>query len=379
MSESLTSSDFPTAPLVDYLKLGLPPSNLRSGLRHGAPNASQILEAAMTVLNYTLGVPPRHDPTAGIRRLGIVWRSLLRSRASGASLSGFMQTRVGAIGIALNSTVQVESLKFCINQAERNSWSSLRLAAELQAFGIPALPVRLGKPSPDVGASVADNATEKIARLLSLINASAGDTPLVSPALKPLRGRRIVCLGHLVASPVACQILQSLGTDVLWLNRNSQGSDSRKRSRAEFEMLVRSSVLTADLIISNLRPGAMLRLRKAVEEVDLIPRVEITGFSPTSPWSDWRVLGFQLDGAFGMGYVPSFKDNSRFIPDSGRPVFDVAIGILAAAAGTALLQAHSELDQYVTRLAMADVSRVLSQRSNSETLLRSAEQHVGEI
>jgi crotonobetainyl-CoA:carnitine CoA-transferase CaiB-like acyl-CoA transferase len=128
-----------------------------------------------------------------------------------------------------------------------------------------------------------------------------------------LRGLRVVEIGTSVAAPMAAQILGDLGAEVIKVERVGNGDDSRswapphwhgvsvtylslnrnkrslaldfkdERGREILDSLVRSS----DILIQNLRPGALASLGMDAESLRALnPRLiycEMTGFGPQGP------------------------------------------------------------------------------------------------
>jgi crotonobetainyl-CoA:carnitine CoA-transferase CaiB-like acyl-CoA transferase len=166
-------------------------------------------------------------------------------------------------------------------------------------------------------------------------------TTPTGPPTGSLQGLRVVEIGTSVAAPMAGQILGDLGADVVKVERVGQGDDSRSwapphwddesvtflalnrnkkslaldykdpRGRRVLEDLIK----TADVLLHNLRPGALAAAGFAVGDLRrLNPQlinIEMTGFGPHGP------------RAGQPGYDPLLQAYSGIVsitgPDSGPP------------------------------------------------------------
>ena len=185
----------------------------------------------------------------------------------------------------------------------------------------------------------------------------------------PLSGYRVVDVSSVVAGPLAAMVLADQGADVIKIEPPGVGDLSRqainerkgmaalylncnrgKRSivldmkQAEGLEIARELIGSADVFISNWRPGAAERL--GLGEADLRPafpdlvHCQISGFGPTGPYSDHRVYDPVLQAL--AGYV-ALQENPEFpIRDLVRNIeVDKATAYTAAQSITAALLARA--------------------------------------
>jgi crotonobetainyl-CoA:carnitine CoA-transferase CaiB-like acyl-CoA transferase/enoyl-CoA hydratase/carnithine racemase len=179
-----------------------------------------------------------------------------------------------------------------------------------------------------------------------------------------LHGLRVVDLTMSVAGPFATQILGDLGADVVKVERPPGGDDTRRwgppfwgADSALFQGLNRNKrsllldlkspdggelmtglLAGADVLVQNLRPGALARLGFGYEQVRAVnPRLvycEISGYGPTGPLADRPAYDPLMQAFSGLmslngedGGAPARIPSS--ILDQGSAMWAV-IGILDA-------------------------------------------------
>ena len=151
---------------------------------------------------------------------------------------------------------------------------------------------------------------DAVAELLQRCSAAPKAPATPRPAQLPLAGLRVLEIGHYTTAPIATRTLASLGAEVIKIEplegeavrhwppeRNGQGifftfQNSDKKSvcfdlgSAEHRTLLKKLVATADVLVENLRPGALARKGFSAEELhDINPRLvycSISGFGMDS-------------------------------------------------------------------------------------------------
>lgn len=178
-----------------------------------------------------------------------------------------------------------------------------------------------------------------------------------------LRGIRVVDITTSVAGPFATQILGDLGADVVKVERVGEGDDTRhwgppfwgdespvflglnrnKRSLAlnlkseDGREVLRRMLAGADVLVQNLRPGALDALGFSAERLaELNPRLvncEITGYGPDGPLRDRAAYDPLMQAYSGMMSITG---------EDGRPPVRIPASILDQ--GTAMWTVIAALD-----------------------------------
>lgn len=177
----------------------------------------------------------------------------------------------------------------------------------------------------------------------------------ITPEHLPLQGITVVDFGQYIAAPGATQTLADLGADVIKVE-NPQGDQARsigsygesimraynRRKRSVVVDLksetglaqARALIRAADVVVSNLRPGAMDRLGLTVEAIhELNPSViyaEVTGFGKKGPSRLRPGLDIAAQAESGLMYVTGEPD--REPQRVGVPVIDHATAYVLAQA-----------------------------------------------
>jgi len=183
----------------------------------------------------------------------------------------------------------------------------------------------------------------------------------VSRATGPLHGLRVVAVEQAVAAPLCSRHLADLGADVIKVERPDGGDFARdydtfvkgmashfvwlnhgKRSvaldlksdggrRALVELLA-----TADVLLSNLGPGAIERIVSLDELAEINPRLvscQISGYGPGGPYRDRKAFDLLVQGEAGVTANTGLPGAPA---KPGVSLADLAAGIYA---GTAILAA----------------------------------------
>ena len=175
----------------------------------------------------------------------------------------------------------------------------------------------------------------------------------------PLSGLKVLDLTHVMAGPTCTLMLADMGADVIKIERNPAGDDSRHSvppkigdEAASFLMMNRNKrgivvdlktpggkkimrrlIASADVLVENFAPGVMDRLGFGYQELKkdhpALIYCSLSGFGRTGPYQHRR--GFDLM-AQAMSGIMSFTGDG---PDSppvkcGAPLSDITAGLLAA-------------------------------------------------
>ena len=195
---------------------------------------------------------------------------------------------------------------------------------------------------------------------------------MTGPGAAPLAGVRVVEVGVFMAAPFATMQLADLGADVVKVEPPEGGDPVRstgpfvdgesspylrinrgKRSvaldlksdagRAAFLRLAQ----TADVVVENLRPGAMRRLGLGYDDVrELNPRVvyaSASGFGQDGPLADLPGLDIMAQARGGLMSITGNPDGSPV--KIGVPVCDLVCGLYTALAVTAALREREQSGQ----------------------------------
>ncbi|WP_019203447.1 CaiB/BaiF CoA-transferase family protein [Tsukamurella sp. 1534] len=171
--------------------------------------------------------------------------------------------------------------------------------------------------------------------------------PNITPDHLPLHGIRVIDLGQYIAAPGATQALADLGAEVIKVE-NPNGDQARSigsygeaiiraYNRRKSSVVVdlkseaglaqaRALIRSVDVVVSNLRPGALDRLGLSADAIrDLNPTVifaEVTGFGKTGPSARRPGLDIAAQAESGLMYVTGEPD--RDPQRVGVPVIDHA-------------------------------------------------------
>ena len=175
----------------------------------------------------------------------------------------------------------------------------------------------------------------------------------------PLAGLRVVELTHIMAGPTCGLMLADLGAEVVKIERLPLGDDTRRMvpptvggesaafmmmnrnkrgialdlRRGEGREIVRRLALRADVLVENLRSGAMERMGLGYEALRAgnpgLVYCSVSGYGRTGPYADRG--GFDLV-AQGMSGLMSITGEGPDRPPVkiGAPLTDITAGILAA-------------------------------------------------
>jgi crotonobetainyl-CoA:carnitine CoA-transferase CaiB-like acyl-CoA transferase len=175
----------------------------------------------------------------------------------------------------------------------------------------------------------------------------------------PLKGVKVLELGHVMAGPVCGMMLADMGADVIKLEKTSGGDDSRrmvppqiKDQSAAFLVLnrnkrgiavdlksskgieiVKKLVREVDILIENFRLGTMERLGLEYEILQkLNPKLvycSLSGFGRTGPYAARGGFDLVAQGMSGLISITGQRHNQTPVK-VGPPVTDITAGILGA-------------------------------------------------
>ena len=175
----------------------------------------------------------------------------------------------------------------------------------------------------------------------------------------PLKGVKVLELGHVMAGPVCGMMLADMGADVIKLEKTSGGDDSRrmvppriKDESAAFLILnrnkrgiavdlkspkgieiVKKLIQEVDILIENFRLGTMERLGLEYETIQkLNPSLvycSLSGFGRTGPYASRGGFDLVAQGMSGLMSITGQRHNQTPVK-VGPPVTDITAGILGA-------------------------------------------------
>lgn len=183
----------------------------------------------------------------------------------------------------------------------------------------------------------------------------------------PLAGCRVLELGSIVAGPYCGRLLADFGADVIKLEAPSGdrvrglGHSYRGKSlfwasinrnkriisidlkEADGRAIVRRLMLRSDIVIENLRPGALeewgLGYADVAADNPRLVMVRISGYGQTGPYADRP--GYGVIGEAMSGLRSIIGDPDRPPPRAAMPLTDYITGVHAAFGAMAALR-HSE-------------------------------------
>jgi len=154
----------------------------------------------------------------------------------------------------------------------------------------------------------------------------------------PLEGIRVVEIGTLVAAPFAARILAEFGADIIKVEAPGQGDPLRRwrkmhkgtsiwwrlqsRNKKSIGLnlkspdgirIARALIAEADILIENMRPGALEKLGLGWEELSALnPKltmVRISGYGQTGPYRDRPGFGVIGEAMGGIRYTTGNPDS----------------------------------------------------------------------
>jgi itaconate CoA-transferase len=183
-----------------------------------------------------------------------------------------------------------------------------------------------------------------------------------APKTGPLSGIRVVSIEQAVAAPLCSRHLLELGADVIKIERVGSGDFARhydhavdgdsthfvwlntgKRSVAlDLKHPAGVGVLhrllsTADVLLSNLGPGALDRIISApimAQQYPTLIRCAITGYGPTGPYRDRKAYDLLVQGEAGITLSTGTSESPAKV---GVSLVDLAAGSYAVSAILAAL------------------------------------------
>jgi crotonobetainyl-CoA:carnitine CoA-transferase CaiB-like acyl-CoA transferase len=175
----------------------------------------------------------------------------------------------------------------------------------------------------------------------------------------PLSGLKVIDLTHVMAGPTCTMMLADMGADVIKIERNPGGDDTRRSvppkirgESAAFMMMNRNKrglvldlktpggaevlrrlAKSADVLVENFGPGVMERLGFGYEDLKKenpgLIYCSLSGFGRTGPYKDRR--GFDLVAQAMSGIMSVTGDGPDSPPAKcAPPISDITAGIVAA-------------------------------------------------
>ncbi len=183
----------------------------------------------------------------------------------------------------------------------------------------------------------------------------------------PLAGVKVIELAHIMAGPVCGLMLADMGAEVIKVEKNPGGDDSRrfvppsvegesaaymmmnrnKRGIAldlksdEGKEVLRRLLAGADIVIENYRAGTMERLGFGYDTLrkdnPALIYCSLSGFGRTGPYADRGGFDLIAQGMSGLMSITGEKPGGPPVK-CGAPITDITAGILAA---TGILAAYT--------------------------------------
>ena len=314
---------------------------------HGLAQAMPSLVAPVAALGLlAAAVLDTLPATAGGRLLGSIDSLVARvpDSAPGDWL-GFLEVRNGWIGVVTVGQEAAALLDFALDAGSLRSRNPIGAATYLQMLGIAALPARTAlarqrpvRPEQDFP--------------LPVVSWEGGEG---GPGI--LQGQRIVDLGRVVAGPLAGRLLEALGATVHRLRPPGEGQrwgvdgEEVDLRRGSGIARLREMLGPADLVVENYRPRAWDQLIEPIGGELVRHRLALRGFPGSSRCRNWKVYGFLVEAAFGIGLCPVQGGRGPF-PTGQVPLWDRVTGVVAAAAAVATLGTGATLTE-ISQIALA--------------------------
>lgn len=173
----------------------------------------------------------------------------------------------------------------------------------------------------------------------------------------PLKGIRVLDVSQVMAGPFACMLLADMGADVIKVEPpggdqtrgamgfkmkgpDSMGFLNMNRNKRSFTVDLKTDegrqlfyelAKTADVIVENYRPGAVMRLGIDYESIKAInPRivyVSISGFGQSGPWAERPGFDLMAQAMSGIMSVTGYKGEKPV--KAGVPVADIGCALFA--------------------------------------------------
>jgi crotonobetainyl-CoA:carnitine CoA-transferase CaiB-like acyl-CoA transferase len=186
--------------------------------------------------------------------------------------------------------------------------------------------------------------------------------PPPSP-IGPLAGLKVVEVSHIMAAPTCGLMLADMGADVIKVERLPDGDDTRRtvpptingesaaflmmnRNKrgialnlrsAEGRAVLRRLILQVDVLVENLRTGALEAMGFAYDDLAAenpgLIYCSLTGFGRTGPYADRGGFDLIAQGMSGLMSITGDMPQPGKEPEPvkvGAPVTDITAGILAA-------------------------------------------------
>jgi formyl-CoA transferase len=174
----------------------------------------------------------------------------------------------------------------------------------------------------------------------------------------PLEGIVVLDFSHVIAGPFATYHLSALGARVIKVE-NPDGGDAVRGNPRSFESLnhgkecitldlgnpvdadkARQLAATADVMVDNMRPGALAKYGLGVEQMrKASPRLihcSISGYGTVGDWAQRGAYDHVIQAASGMTLMSGQTEDGPI--KVGFPVIDCATGMIAAFAILAALR-----------------------------------------
>jgi hypothetical protein len=224
--------------------------------------------------------------------------------------------------------------EFALHESRRLDRGPNATACRMQSLGVASLPVPLFRAPrsslEELMVPARSPSSEQLAGAL-VTNRESAST---------LAGRRVLCLGRLVAGPWASSLLEGLGAEVCRVRPPGQVGScggieldlATPLGRRDLAELVGRS----DMVMENFRPRGWEQVVPKETRARAPRHMAIRGFPSKSHCRNWKVLGFMVEAMFGLT-GPNLADSALSQAASRVPFWDRVVGTLAAAEAVQLL------------------------------------------
>lgn len=311
--------------------------------------------------------------------VGASYGSIGRLRIDGepvrpwGELSGFFRTRDGWIRLHGNYPHHAAVIRAELGATDRAGVAAAiqeRAAVELETTLRGAGGIAGALRSPEVWRGHPQYAAAIEDRPLITVDPSTGVArPLDASTSLPLQGIRVLDLTRVIAGPTAARFLGALGADVLHvdppgnpelLDQHLDTGFAKRSALLDFTSAsglatIRELALTADIVLSGYRPGALARFgldrRTLLAEYPHLVVVELSAWGDTGPWGDQR--GFDSIVQSVSGIATRYADADGIPGALPVQALDHASGYLMAAAAMRLLARRPQEGGASARVALA--------------------------
>lgn len=255
---------------------------------------------------------------------------------------GFEQVRRGWVGIAVPSDWSADAVAELRGRGDLSAYTPVEAASRLQSMGIAAAPVRTGAVS-----------------VSSSVGVGEAGAPLLDGGSRLLEGLVVLDMGRVVAGPFAAESLEMLGATVVAVrppgHRESWGGGEEVDARTPSGVARLADLMAgSDLVVENFRPRAWDQLIDRMGASIPQRRLALRGYPQSSPRRNWKIYGFLVEAAFGLGPAP-IAGGERRVSAGSVPLWDRVAGVVGAASSVRLLTRRSQGVAEISQMRLASL------------------------